>query len=54
MWIENAQMSSRASRTGAMIDARIASVDANRSRVLLSSSYAFARFIPPMHFSIGE
>lgn len=46
--------SSRARRTAAIIEAAMVSVEAKRSRVRRSSSYAFARRISPMQFSIGE
>ena len=47
-------MSSRANRTAAMMDAAIASVEANRSVIRRCSSFAFARFISPIAEIIGE
>jgi hypothetical protein len=45
---------SRASRTAAMMAVAMMSVEAKRSRVRRSPSYAFARFISPLLISIGE
>jgi hypothetical protein len=46
--------SSRANLTAAMIEAEMASVDANRSVIRRFASYSFARFISPIGRIIGE